>query len=261
MAEGSNAELTSGDDVRTGVAWIGTTLKQVEYTAIDGLAVVEGCIILGSVEKIEALTRVAPDADKTKLERFGISIKGPQYRWPNKTVVYQIDVALPEPQRVTDAVAHWETKTSLQFVQRTEQDRDLYPNYIVFRPGSGCGSAVGCQGGEQFITLGADCTMGNAIHEIGHAVGLWHEQSRSDRDQWIDIRIAKVASRHRHNFSQHIHDGVDMNSYDYGSIMHYPKDAFSIDGSDTIVPKNGAAIGQRDGLSAGDIAAVAVLYP
>ena len=39
-----------------------------------------------------------------------------------------------------------------------------------------------------------------------------------------------------HNFDQHISDGDDVGTYDYGSIMHYPRDAFSIDGSDTITP-------------------------
>lgn len=45
--------------------------------------------------------------------------------------------------------------------------------------------------------------------------------------------------------------------YDYGSIMHYPKDAFSIQVDDpryyTIVPrKNGVKIGQRKELSERD---------
>jgi hypothetical protein len=59
-----------------------------------------------------------------------------------------------------------------------------------------------------------------------------------------------------HNFDQQISDGDDVGAYDYGSIMHYPRDAFSTDGSDTITPTNAAAaIGQRTALSAGDIAA------
>jgi hypothetical protein len=65
-----------------------------------------------------------------------------------------------------------------------------------------------------------------------------------------------------HNFDQHVVDGIDLGTYDYGSIMHYPKDAFSQNGGDTIVPKQeGVQIGQRTGLSAGDIAAVKNLYP
>jgi hypothetical protein len=44
--------------------------------------------------------------------------------------------------------------------------------------------------------------------------------------------------------------------------MHYPRAAFSSNGQDTIVPtQEGAQIGQRNGLSAGDIAAVKWMYP
>ncbi|HXH40602.1 MAG TPA: M12 family metallopeptidase, partial [Thermoanaerobaculia bacterium] len=72
----------------------------------------------------------------------------------------------------------------------------------------------------------------------------------------------KILPGFQHNFDQHINDGDDVGAYDYGSIMHYPRDAFSTDGSDTITPTQaGAQIGQRIALSAGDIAAAATLCP
>jgi hypothetical protein len=119
---------------------------------------------------------------------------------------------------------------------------------------------VGCRGGQQFITLGIECAVGNVIHEIGHAVGLFHEQSREDRDQFIEILFDSVIPEARHNFSQHIVDGTDFGPYDYASIMHYPRTAFSMDGGETILPKNGADIGQREALSEGDIATIRLLY-
>ena len=100
------------------------------------------------------------------------------------------------------------------------------------------------------------------IHEIGHVIGLWHEQSREDRDAFVTINFSKVQPGAVHNFNQHITDGDDVGAYDYGSIMHYPRDAFSIDGSDTITPTDPAAvIGQRTALSAGDIAAANSVCP
>jgi hypothetical protein len=43
--------------------------------------------------------------------------------------------------------------------------------------------------------------------------------------------------------------------------MHYPPTAFSVNNQPTILAKNGASIGQRTGLSAGDIAGVKLMYP
>ena len=65
-----------------------------------------------------------------------------------------------------------------------------------------------------------------------------------------------------HNFNQHISDGDDVGAYDYGSIMHYERTAFTKNGQETVTPINpaNAQIGQRVALSAGDLAAVASMY-
>lgn len=250
----------------TDTTWIkpfGQKWLEVTYSVVDGMAVLEGCLILGTVAQMQAVKHFIannPLAIKAGIQPFAAGILGAQFRWKNEMIPFEIDQNLPNPQRVKDAIAHWQAKTPMKFVDR-DPNNEAHIDYVVFRPGGGCASSVGRRGGRQDIILGPQCTAGNCIHEIGHTVGLWHEQSRSDRDDFVTINFAKVDPDFKHNFDMHIQDCVNLSPYDFGSIMHYPMNAFSTDGSDTIAPKpgvntDGAVIGQRVALSASDIAGV-----
>ncbi|EWY36963.1 hypothetical protein N825_22895 [Skermanella stibiiresistens SB22] len=218
------------------------------------LAVCEGCIILGTHADMKATADhlLANPSQLETNEVMGSAIIGDRYRWKNGKIPFRIHPALRDQYRVYDAIKHWHEMTPIRL-----EPHSAGSDYVEFVPGSGCASAVGRQGGRQEIIVGPGCTTGNLIHEIGHTVGLWHEQSRIDRDAWVEILWSNMDPRYSHNFEQHITDGIDLNYYDYGSIMHYPSNAFSRNGQPTIRPRrNGPEMGQRSGLSVGDIAAV-----
>lgn len=189
------------------------------------------------------------------------SVGRTRFLWPENIVFYSIDPSLPSQQRVLDAIAHWESNTAVRFVERTDQS-----NYVYFTPGSGCSSYVGMVGGKQYITLADACSTGNAIHEIGHSLGLWHEQSRADRDEVITIHYDNIVSGREYNFYTYEESGWDgaeyTSSLDLGSIMMYSSYSFSANGQPTITRKDGSTFrAQRSGLSAGDIEGVNTLYP
>lgn len=270
MCEDGEHYLQS-DDIRYGyVKPIGQPWKKLTYANVDGLAVFEGCIILGETETLEAsLPHIEQQIEampalltEPSLAVQGSAIKGAQHRWKNRTIPYHVPTEIPDQKRIADAIAHWHSHTTIRFVPRTTE-----PDYVLFvRVSNGCASVVGrsSSGGAQQMVIRDQCGTGNIIHELGHAIGLWHEQSRGDRNKYVTIVGDNISADKILNFDQHISDGIDLGDYDFGSIMHYPASAFSVNGLDTIVPKvplpAGVVMGQRTALSAGDIAAVEKLY-
>ncbi|AVR47532.1 peptidase M12 [Christiangramia fulva] len=181
--------------------------------------------------------------------------------WPNNTVYYEIDSKLPDQSRVYDAISHWEANTNINFVERSSES-----NYIYFTPGSGCSSYIGMVGGKQDLILADACSTGNAIHEIGHALGLWHEQSRVDRDKYITIHFDNIESGKEYNFQTYQESGFDgkelTTQLDFGSIMMYSPYSFSSNGQPTITKVDGSLYtAQRNALSNGDINGINSIYP
>ena len=65
--------------------------------------------------------------------------------------------------------------------------------------------------------------VGVVIHEIGHAIGFFHEQSRPDRDDYVTIHYENILEGLEDQFTKHSAEILKTNGipYDYASIMHY----------------------------------------
>ncbi len=116
-----HGELRSGPIAGTAlIDGVTFAQKPVLYAEVEGQAIFEGDIVLGAVQDIqqEQTQGLAPRS---------IGITGAQFRWPNAQVPYEIDSALPNQQRVTDAIAHWEAHTRIRFVKRTAANQGAVP--------------------------------------------------------------------------------------------------------------------------------------
>ena len=243
---------------QTGILKEGTLFGQpITYKEINGKAVFQGDIIL----RPEQLNPVGDSMSTDNGRTSGAGSSNKLLRWRSFTIPYTIDPALPNQSRVTNAIAHWEAKTPLRFVVRTNQT-----DYITFQPGAGCDSEFGRVGGQQFINLAPACNTGSVIHEIGHAVGLLHEQTRSNRNNHIIVKYDNIQKDKWDQFNKYKDEGIDgfdFGSFDFSSIMLYPPlNSFAIDQSKpTMTRKDGTTwTAQRDKLSPTDIRTVVSMY-
>ena len=270
---------------------------------IEGLPLFQGDMIMDENMVAEILADDSvPKKEKKRINRFWqasekrqgrskrAAVKSEYRIWGEKTsqkfeedgvtgtaygiVPYVLDPYLSDwkIEMIKKTMKHWEEKTKLpdseshciKFVPWTGQ-----MNYINYKNVNGCWSKVGkiSTPGPQTVALGPQCgTIGLMAHEIGHALGFFHEQSRPDRDEFMKVKDENVRRGKRYNFIKYTDWLVDTRDvgYDYSSIMHYKTDAFSWNGKDTMEPikelGEGVVIGQREGASEKDVEQIRRMY-
>ncbi|OWA50487.1 putative Embryonic protein UVS.2 [Hypsibius exemplaris] len=179
-----------------------------------------------------------------------------------------------EPDRmqlVLDAMDVFQKATCLTFVQRTTETQYLQ----ISADSLGCYSDVGKQPpnppdfkGQRVGLSINECFPGNksgiAQHQIMHAIGFYHEHSRLDRDEYVDIDWSSIKLEGKNQFLVKFHTTAFGEPYDFGSVLHYGMYEFARRPTVwTIRPKakyRDQVIGQRDGLSATDIRKINKMY-
>ncbi|XP_028402560.1 zinc metalloproteinase nas-15-like [Dendronephthya gigantea] len=203
------------------------------------------------------------------------SVNNREYRWPGGLVPYKIDSTFlrdhkSNTQQLEAAKAEYASKTCIKLEELPPGRQSYHVNLIS---DSGCYSYIGRLSGisgfsqSQDISIGIGCNFKSTIvHEFLHALGFWHEQSRPDRDDYVTILWQNIRRGVENNFQKHGSEkttnlGVE---YDYESVMHYGRTAFSVNGQPTIVRKDDpeGALGQRTygGLSAKDAEEINIFY-
>uniref|UniRef100_F6YMH7 Metalloendopeptidase n=2 Tax=Xenopus tropicalis TaxID=8364 RepID=F6YMH7_XENTR len=160
---------------------------------------------------------------------------------------------------ITAAMQEFETLTCVDFVPKTNEK-----NVININNGNGCWSYIGRSGGVQQVSLSKQSCMVKGIiqHELNHVLGFVHEHVRSDRDQYVNVVKKNILPDSLGNFDIAVTNNLGL-PYDYYSVMHYPRNAFSISPFlPTLITKPDPTIqiGQRYGLTNLDIAKINKLY-
>ncbi len=181
------------------------------------------------------------------------------WRWNNNVVYYKIDPGFPQKERVAEALKLF-AGTNIIFKERTNQ-----PNYVLFKyiPDAGCYSYVGMIGGEQEIVIDTWGEAGSVAHEIGHAIGLLHEQSKPDRDQYIKILYENIIQGMEHNFDIWRGPVKFTEGFDFNSLMCYHSWSFTTDWSKPTMTKlDGSTFNpQREYFTEKDVELINLLYP
>lgn len=225
------------------------TEMNVEFEMVNGLAVSYGDTILG--QPMNGFS-----------EKNGIAEIQHQKYWSGGVIPFLIKPDVVEVGRIKQAIDFLNQNTNVKFVPFDGQ-----VDAIVFERGpEHCYSYLGRIGGLQPILLSDRCGSQQILHELMHALGFVHEQSRTDRDQYLQVLWENIEEKYQSQFAmvpEPLMESYFGSAFDSKSIMMYEPAAFSKEKDlPTMKLKSGAEIQPvKLNLSQSDIDRVNKLYP
>ena len=219
----------------------------------------------------ESTAREAKEAGETVethrlLRSLGAVTRSTSKYWWGGVVPYDWDSSAYNDVNIrmdlTAAMVEITAKTGgiIRFRRKTSGKR------VVYKKEDGCFSTVGAHFWPwgQTLSLADNCSSkGTAIHELLHALGMHHQQSIYNRDNYVTILWDNIRDSKKHNFKKETHTTTFGQVYDYGSIMHYPErvgSSMAIDTSKKVIDARGNRVGQRLGMSTQDISELVRMY-
>lgn len=127
---------------------------------------------------------------------------------------------------VINAISEIESKTNIRFynsINDPETDPTWgfkYPNvHIHVAKGKQIGSSyIGRKGGEQYIYLPENADIGFIMRALCNVAGMYNEQQRKDRDNYVNINIGNVLSENRYHFDKITKNYYGIGNFDMESI-------------------------------------------
>jgi len=172
---------------------------------------------------------------------FGI-FPTPYNMWAMVRFVYAPDLTFDRRIIIQIALRHWERNTNVRFYNATGQPTVdptwgfAYP-YVEFVNSTFNRSSVGRIGGRQILELASFQDSSAAIHEIGHAIGMLHEQSAFNRDDYMNLNLSNVPDSSKYNFDKRTSNYFAVGSVDFNSVMMYGSYDFAINPSIAVMTR------------------------
>ncbi|MDE1465098.1 M12 family metallopeptidase [Spartinivicinus poritis] len=247
-------------------SYLQETGEAATVQVINGKALLQGDILVGTEEDVKTfgieplVVRKAnvsdtPDTYEQDGAFIARSSWGGKTTWPNGIVPYEFAAEYPKHlrEKMKTGMKWIEEVANIKFIERTTEK-----NYIHIFEDGGAYSLLGMTGGRQPLSYTDGYALGTTAHELMHALGFMHEQTRNDRDDYVTIHWNNISDDWKGQYRKLGSYSLKHGSYgyDYHSIMHYGGGR----SMSTKDPKFQRVIGQREKLSEGDIKALQSAY-